>query len=46
LQANQSTYKIVIHTQSNRTTHFAVFVCATITTGPVCKMLVLNELLF
>jgi len=36
LQANQSTYEIVFHTQSKRTTHFAVFVCATITTGPVC----------
>jgi len=46
LQANQSTYKIVFHTQSNRTTHFAAFVCATITTGPVCKILVSNKLLF
>jgi len=35
LQAKQSTYEIVFHTQSNRTTHFAVFVCATIPTGPI-----------
>jgi len=33
-------------THTYRRTHFAVFVCATITTGPVCKMLVSNKLLF